>query len=253
MKKIIDYFKNFNKEKKLENFSIIFLILAFLLGYIGLSILAIIVEGCFYLAPDIVEGLGEANFSAIHLFTTYLLLTIIVIIISISYKPLTDALKKQIKDKPALIEGLSFGAIALALSMGYSVISSMLFPHDSNNNQQGIELAFEAQPLLIAISVSVFAPICEEFSYRIGLLGACSKKSNIVGFLVSMLIFALIHFDFMAEDIVNELINLPGYLIGGIVLACAYFKRGNIFTSVIAHSVYNFCQTLLMILGAILA
>ena len=58
-----------------------------------------------------------------------------------------------------------------------------------------------------------------------------------VAYIVTPLIFALIHFDFFAgsaEGYINELLNLPSYIIAGVTLTIIYDKFG-LSTSIVAH------------------
>ena len=60
------------------------------------------------------------------------------------------------------------------------------------------------------------------------------------------MIFALIHFDFQAENIVNELWALPTYLVSGVILGLAYEHRGPA-CSMTAHLIYNLFAFIVML------
>ena len=61
-------------------------------------------------------------------------------------------------------------------------------------------------------------------------------------FIVSgLMVRSLIHFEFTTDvdQLVNELLNLPSYLIGAIVLSIAYDKSNNLVVPIIAHIFNN--------------
>ena len=84
-------------------------------------------------------------------------------------------------------------------------------------------------------------PIVEEFTYRYGLFGYVKKHNKTLAYVATILIFALIHFEFTTDvdQLVNELLNLPSYLIGAIVLSIAYDKSDNLVVPIIAHIFNN--------------
>jgi len=61
-----------------------------------------------------------------------------------------------------------------------------------------------------------------------------------------MLIFGLIHMSFKPETIVNELVNLPSYILAGSILTYAYEKEG-FAVSTYAHITNNLISFLLTI------
>ena len=248
MEHIIGFFKKIENNKKVPNFDALTLICIFSLGLVGLSFIASIISIILTNIPEF-STLSVGLQSSIHLFISYFLLLIILCLICFFVKPIWVYLKERITIKEEIIEGIAIAAMTFALATAYSLISNSLFPHGSNNNQDGLQSSFEAQPLLSFFCIVVFAPICEELTYRLGLFGLIAKKSNILAFIVTILIFALIHFDFSAKDIVNELINLPAYLIGAFCLSYAYYRKGSIITSITAHALYNFSQFIIMFIA----
>ena len=68
------------------------------------------------------------------------------------------------------------------------------------------------------------------------------RKNRWVAYGVSALIFGFIHFDFSVDTaaaLKTELINIPSYIISGLILCRAYEKHQNIATSIIAHAINN--------------
>ena len=65
---------------------------------------------------------------------------------------------------------------------------------------------------------------------------------------VTVIVFALIHFDFAAKDMAGELWSLPSYLISGIILTIAYEHRGPA-CSMTAHIAYNTFAFIMILVG----
>jgi membrane protease YdiL (CAAX protease family) len=62
-----------------------------------------------------------------------------------------------------------------------------------------------------------------------------------------MLVFGLIHMSFNPDTIINELINLPSYILAGTILTIAYEKEG-FAVSTYAHITNNLISFLLTII-----
>lgn len=95
--------------------------------------------------------------------------------------------------------------------------------------------------------MGVIGPICEEFTYRVGLYSIARRLNKYVAIAFSTIVFALIHFSFTSSDIVNELINLPSYLAGGIIFGIAYEHKGPA-CSMTAHICYNLFSLIVVLL-----
>jgi len=92
--------------------------------------------------------------------------------------------------------------------------------------------------LIPFIVASVFAPISEELYFRGFLYPVLRRKIGVGwGILVTSLIFGGLHFD---------LIRMIPLAFGGIWLNWLYEKSGSIYSSIVAHSVWNGIMTLLI-------
>lgn len=248
----------FEKNKKTGNFSTIYLISMFLLGAIGIYIFVIIALMIINsnigntLVTNLYNFMGHSTienfFESIYLFLYYSLLIIAFIIMVVANREIFEYIKENIH-KNAFLEGICIGLMMLCCAMSVSIIISNLFNFSSNSNQSSLNLAFEASPFFTFFPIVIFAPICEELTYRFGLFGALAKKSRLLAYVITMLVFSLIHFDFTSSDIINELLNLPVYLIGAGFLCYAYDRKGNILTSITAHMFYNGLQYILMLVS----
>lgn len=247
--KILLRIKKFDKNNTMPDIATSLSIVFFLLGFLGLSIISTIISLLF---GDALLSLGEGNANALLLFFTYLLLFVFALVLIFVNKPALIWIKSLLKDKSTFIEGANMAILTLCCSLTYGLIASFLFKGTTNNNQSGLEASFVAQPFLTFFCIVIFAPVCEELAYRFGLFGSIAKKSNILAYIVTILVFAFLHFDFGArgDALINEFINLPSYLIGAFFLCYAYQRKGNILTSITAHSIYNGIQYVLMFIQA---
>ena len=136
--------------------------------------------------------------------------------------------------------------IILAASAVGALLSLFHTAADNNNQTAAIEIA-KSYPLLAFFVIGFLGPICEELTYRVGLYSFFRRINKYLAFAITILVFALIHFDFMADDIINELWALPSYIISGFILTLAYEHRGPA-CSMTAHVVYNIIAFCLMLI-----
>ena len=123
-----------------------------------------------------------------------------------------------------------------------------LIPHSGvNNNESSIDSITTIFPLLSLLVFGLIGPICEELTYRVGFFGFFRKINPILGYIFTAILFGFIHFDFQSNDLINELINIPSYIIAGLMLCYIYDYKG-IGTSIIAHSLNNVIGILLQII-----
>lgn len=142
------------------------------------------------------------------------------------------------------------GAYTLGLIFLGLIISFIMniFQQTGNNTNQdaAIEIA-KNYPIFGFIILCLLGPICEEMTYRVGLYSFFRRINKYVAMALTTIIFALIHFDFFAEDMITELISLPSYISAGLLLTIAYEHRGPA-CSMTAHILYNIFAFVLMIL-----
>lgn len=115
----------------------------------------------------------------------------------------------------------------------------------SNANQSGINTMIVAMPALSFLIFGFVGPFTEEVTYRLGLFSFLCRVHKIVGYLVGILVFALIHFDWEAlfypayeGHLITEVINLPPYLFAGFVF-CLLYDRFGFASSLTSHVLSN--------------
>lgn len=134
--------------------------------------------------------------------------------------------------------GLAYAITIICVGTVISALVSFAYsPQDNVNQTMAVSIA-KGYPLLAFFVLCFLGPVCEEFTYRVGLYSLLRRINKYLAFAVTTIIFALIHFEFGAEDMVNELWSLPSYLVCGFLLTLAYEHRGPA-CSMTAHIIYN--------------
>lgn len=224
-------------------------IICFGIGWIGLSIIATIVYFIIGLFVDIstLEPLQTTKLLGTVNFTCYAIICIS--LLAVLGKSVIVKLFNQFKDLNKIGKGLMYGFILLGSSVIYNLIVLLIYPDfGTNQNQNAVVDMIQNIPVLSFFSVAIFAPLAEEITYRLCLTGTIAKKSKIIAIVVSSVLFGLIHSAFIdlsfltmtKEEIINEVIALPSYVISGLVMAIAYTKEDSLAVSITAHFTNNF-------------
>lgn len=224
-------------------------IICFGIGWIGLSIIATIVYFIIGLFVDIstLEPLQTTKLLGAVNFTCYAIICIS--LLAILGKSVIVKLLNQFKDLNKIGKGLMYGFILLGSSIIYNLIVLLIYPDfGTNQNQNAVVDMIQNIPVLSFFSVAIFAPLAEEITYRLCLTGTIAKKSKIIAIVVSSVLFGLIHSAFIdlsfltmtKEEIINEVVALPSYVISGLVMAIAYTKEDSLAVSITAHFTNNF-------------
>lgn len=144
--------------------------------------------------------------------------------------------------------GLAYATGIVGASFLIGFIVSLFYNGGDNNNQAAAILIGKSYPILAGIVICFLGPVCEEFSYRVGLYSLLRRVNLYLAMAVTMIIFAFIHFDFTAKDMTGELWSLPSYLVSGLILTLAYEHRGPA-CSMTAHIVYNIFAFIMILVG----
>ena len=231
---------NFNTDKVVEfKLSNIKKLIVFLTGCLGLYVFSLFASFIVVGLPLSKEEMnGVANFIGYG----FLFIAILGVVGTDVIK-----IKKDLRITKFLI-GLGFGLAVIFIPMLYDSLINLLMPHGVNNNETALRSFIVIYPVLSIIFLGFIGPFCEEMTYRVGLFGFLSKRKWLA-YLVSILVFSLMHFDFMSKDIVTELINLPSYMISAALFAVAYDKFG-LQTSLTAHIFNNLYAVIMVIVTA---
>ncbi len=135
---------------------------------------------------------------------------------------------------------LGFGIYYVAMllvSMG--IIS--IYPDFTNVNDDAILDMAQEYSGLMALATVILVPIAEECFHRGLIFGGLHKKSRVLAYLISMLVFAAIHVvGYIGQfDPLLLLLCFAQYLPAGFALAWAYEKSDNMITSILIHITIN--------------
>ena len=136
------------------------------------------------------------------------------------------------------IYGLAYMLTIVLVSSIVGAFTSLFHEAANNANQTTAVDFIKNYPLLAFFVVGILGPICEELTYRVGLYSFLRRINKYLAFIVTVIVFAFIHFDFDAQDMVNELWAIPSYIVAGALLTLAYEHRGPA-CSMTAHVCYN--------------
>lgn len=206
-----------------------------IMGTIGVNLLVVIV-----LLP-IIRIIERTSAEQADLFTDIwgnfivysLALTAMVIYLSREKELLP--LVKQFKKISAYKWGVIFGVAVIAAQLAYGMLTQTLFGDiPVNQNQESVVEIIKMQPLVAFIWIPFVGPLVEELTYRRGIFARLRKINFPIAIVVTSLIFGLVHFNLPLNvagelDLTllsYELINLPSYIISGLIFCFVYEEHG---------------------------
>lgn len=225
--------------------NILIAVLLFVLGFLGPSIISIIVN-------EIIKDTYSVFMSNFLLnFIPYILTftAMLAIILSVPYLR-KNIFNHQFSQRSYLA---LFTFICLIIFYIGNILISVVtsyFTTRSNNNQNSIEDLIYLSPLLTTIMTVVFAPVVEEMTYRASLFAFFGHKHKYAALVTSSILFALIHFDFTTigkPDFINEIANIFSYLFAGFFFGYAYLRSENIVSNIALHATNNLVASLIII------
>ncbi len=220
--------------------------LVFAVGYVGDLIISIVVQLILQsINPGLVNGKDPLFIDGLAITTSIRYALLFLILCAIILPNLLTLIKKFAEWKNLLI-GIAMGAGVIVATIFYNMFVSLFTELDVNTNETYVENFIKAYPFLAIATVGILGPIVEELIYRYGLFESLNKKYKVLAYIVTIIVFALIHFDFTG-DMKTELLNLPAYMIAAFLLSFTYDRFG-FGASVLAHitnNMYAIVMTLL--------
>lgn len=215
----------------------------FLVGWIGFRLFAATIQigiGVFanMQGQDLTDVLNQTSTAMFVNSAAYLgLLIALVIIINFDIVKLF----KSFKHYQSYIAGLVCLVSIFAFTYVYSVFLNLLQLSTSDNaNESSIQDINSAYKFTSIVVFGIIGPICEELTYRVGLFSLLRRKSRVMAYLLTIVIFAFIHFNFDLNPTVllNEILNLPFYMFAAFAFSFTYEKFG-LAGSLTAHIANN--------------
>lgn len=229
----------------------------FLLGFFGLSLISFTyrlldVYPVIFNIIDINLIPNHTNFFNNYTgIANYLIYSSVFILIILTLgKNEFDKIFTSFKKKDTYSDGITYGILIILVSLLVGILIDFIKKTEINANQNAVNDMVFANPFLSFITIVIIGPIVEEFTYRFGLFGYLKDINKKLAYAVTIILFALIHFEFTTDlnDLINELLNLPSYLIGAIILSIAYDKSDNLATPIIAHIFNNLISFIMLMI-----
>lgn len=209
--------------------------LFFLLGLAGLNVLAFIFAFIFKLFVS-----DNATFNMLINTCTYSTLFVVFIVLVVIY---SRHLLNSFKHLSLYLFGILGFVIMIALSNRYGILVQDIPGYKLSGNETNVRTMIDAFPFISVIVVGFLGPICEELTYRVGLFDLVRRYNKYLAYAITIIVFAFLHFEFGADDLWVEFLNLPFYIIGGVALTCTYHKFG-LAASLTAHIINNLISVL---------
>ena len=224
----------------------IYRLIVFLIGFVGIFFVGLLVEIVVYLfnpdildsnAPNYIQGLATVNS------VQYLILLGAFIFF---LWPRLFTLIERFKHWKHVIIGVACGALVIGVTILYNFVINQFIELEVNGNEVAAEQMIKQYPGISLFILGFVGPICEELTYRFGLFGLLKKKNRILAYIVSSLVFGIIHFDFTG-DLIVELLNLPTYILCGLIFGTTYdfFGFEGSLTAHITNNVYAVIMTVI--------
>lgn len=140
---------------------------------------------------------------------------------------------------------LRFAALGLLLYWVGSFIVNYIIvairPDFSNVNDASISQLTKQNYNLMAISTVLLVPITEETLYRGMIFGKLYERNSIMGYVLSALLFALLHvIGYIGQyETAHLLLCYLQYIPAGLCLAWAYVKADTIWAPILMHITIN--------------
>jgi membrane protease YdiL (CAAX protease family) len=140
------------------------------------------------------------------------------------------------------LKTLAMGLVALyGLNELVYRLTHALVNNRTNLNNVSISAQIHASPRLTLLIVIFLAPFVEETLFRGLIFGNLKTRSRVLAYVISCLLFALLHvwqFAVVQRDMTYFLLMVQ-YLVPGLVLAWAYDHSGTLWTAIGLHAAAN--------------
>lgn len=191
------------------------------------------------LGADISSGLRSAIYY-------YVLFAVTIIIF---HKFIARTSRQALEGIGGATKAVLLGLVALyGLNELIYRLTNLVMTNRTNLNDVTISAQIEDAPRTTMLIVIFLAPFVEEVLFRGLVFGNLRAKVRWVAYIVSCLLFALLHvwqFAVVHQDM-TYLLLMVQYLVPGLVLAWAYDRSGTLWASVALHAAANALALLAM-------
>lgn len=155
---------------------------------------------------------------------------------------------KLLKRWEPYVVGLAIGMTVLILDDAYIGLINLFRPASISGNEEAVRKAIDAFPIASIFIFGLIGPMCEELTYRSGLFGLLRKWHRVPAYIITGLVFGLIHFQYDTTDLVREFLFLPSYVVPGLLFSAAYDLYG-LPCSYVAHMTNNMFAVLAQVIS----
>ena len=159
-----------------------------------------------------------------------------------------NSIVKKLLNWKTWVYGLIFGIILTAFNFASTQLIELI-TNDISANESSVRSMLLDEPLFAGIYVILLAPFIEEFGYRLGAFGYAKKYGKVIAYVLSGLLFGLLHFTGSLSGDINittELLSLVVYSLCGLILCFAYDTTNSLCVSTIAHMISNIVAVILL-------
>lgn len=238
-----------NSKDKSIYISFVKQIIVFIIGFacfqlVGFIISALIslIANQFSLDPSFVDGVKNNAFT--NFFTYGLLFYVMLFVLwNDNFKII-----KSFKGIKPILLGIAGYAAIYAFNILYSNFLVLIgIEFGNSGNESSLREIVKIYPIISLVIFGIVGPFVEEITYRIGLFSFFKRINRILAYVVTIIIFTLIHFTFKEETIFNELLNVPYYAFAAITFCFLYDKFG-FASSMYAHAFNNIIDIITVII-----
>ena len=147
-------------------------------------------------------------------------------------------LGKLLKRWEPYVVGLAIGIAVICFDNAYLRLVNLFYPSSTSGNEEAVRQTIDAFPVAAFFIIGFIGPMCEELTYRSGLFGLLRRWHRVPAYIISGIIFGLIHFKYTSPNIGLEFLYLPSYILPGVLFSVAYDLYG-LPCSYIAHITNN--------------
>ena len=155
------------------------------------------------------------------------------------------AIAKPLKTLQAAFLGLM---LYFGCSFAVSILIGLIQPDYLNLNDETVSGLVMAGGPLMSVCTAILVPVAEELLFRGILFRGIYQRSPIVAWILSPILFSLIHIVgyIGSYDLVSFLLAFVQYLPAGICLAFAYRKADSILAPILIHMTINLIGLLMV-------
>lgn len=180
------------------------------------------------------------------LYTVLFELMLLIIFIVIYHKTLIKDGKEYFKNFSKNFEtSFKHWLVGFIIMITSNIIITFVLKQSLAGNEEIVRSYIDSSPLLMIFSTVIYAPICEELTFRKSIKDAINNKYIYI--LTSGLLFGFLHIVSYINTPI-DLVYLIPYASLGIVFAALYYKTDNIFSTITIHAMHNALSVLVYLL-----